>query len=126
MFHLKMIQKSADFELTFLERLVKDNPDFVDALVPLADAYTKRGLFKEGLRIDQHLAKIRKEDPVVYYNLACSFALIGEKTKAITALRRAVRLGYSDFEHLRRDKDLEIVRNHPWVQSLGLPKKRKR
>jgi len=121
-----MTHKSADFELSFLERLAKDNPDFVDALVPLADAYTKRGLYQEGLRIDKHLAKIRKDDPVVHYNLACSFALVGDKTKSLTALRRAVRLGYSDFEHLKRDKDLEIIRNHPWVKSLGLPKTRKR
>ena len=121
-----MTHKSSDFELSFLERLVKDNPNFVDGLVPLADAYTKRGLFKEGLRIDKHLARIRKSDPIVHYNLACSFALVGERTEAIAALRRAVRLGYSDFEHLKRDKDLEIIRNHPWIKSLGLPKKRRR
>ena len=121
-----MMHKSSDFELSFLERLAKDNPNFVDALVPLADAYTKRGLYQEGLRIDKHLAKILKNDPIVHYNLACSLALVGEKTKAITALRRAVRLGYHDFEHLKRDKDLEIVRDHPWVKALGSPKTRKR
>ena len=121
-----MMHKSSDFELSFLERLAKDNPNFVDALIPLADAYTQRGLYREGLQIDKHLAKIRKNDPIVHYNLACSLALVGEKTKAITALKHAVRLGYHDFEHLKRDKDLEIVRDHPWVKALGLPKTRKR
>ena len=98
----------------------------MDALIPLADAYTRRGLYREGLLIDKQLARIRKSDPVVHYNLACSFALVGEKTKAITALKRAVRLGYHDFEHLKRDKDLETVRDHPWIKSLSSPKPRKR
>ena len=118
--------KSHDFELSFLERLAKDNPNFVDALIPLADAYTKRGLYREGLKIDRHLAKIRRNDPIVHYNLACSFALVGEKTKAVTALKRAVRLGYSDLEHLKRDRDLKSIRNHPWIKSLYSPKLRKR
>ena len=120
-----MARESPDFELSFFEQLAKDNPKFVDALIPLADAYTKRGLYQEGLQIDKQLAKIRKKDPIVHYNLACSFALVGDKAQAITVLKQAVRLGYSDFEHLKRDKDLECVRDHPWVKSLISPKVRK-
>lgn len=119
------MHKSHDFELSFFERLAKENPDFVDALIPLADAYTRRGLYREGLRIDKQLARIRKNDPIIHYNLACSLALVGDKAKAVTALKRAVRLGYSDLEHLKRDKDLESVRNHPWIKSLYSPKPRK-
>jgi hypothetical protein len=47
---------------------------------------------------------------VVYYNLACSYALTGQKDEALGALREALELGYRDLEHIRQDQDLEILR----------------
>ena len=113
-----MQTRISDFEISFFERLAKENPDFVDALIPLAESYTKKGLYDKGLQIDKRLARLRKNDPIVHYNLACSFALVGKKDEAITALRRAIRLGYSDFEHLKRDPDLKILRDDSRFVSL--------
>ncbi|MBI4368011.1 MAG: hypothetical protein HY588_01310 [Candidatus Omnitrophica bacterium] len=109
---------ASDFEISFFERLAKENPDFADALIPLAESYTKKGFYDKGLQIDRRLARLRKNDPIVHYNLACSFALVRKKDEAITALRRAIRLGYSDFEHLKRDPDLKILRDDSRFVSL--------
>ena len=119
-----MKHETEDFELRFFERLAKENPSFVDALIPLAEAYTRRGLYEKGLRIDKRLAKLKKSDPVVYYNLACSFALVGEKDEAFRALRRAVQLGYRDWDHLKRDSDLKSLRDDPRFENLLSRKKR--
>ena len=96
-----------DFEISFLEGVLKRRPNYVDALAPLAEAYTLRGLFEKGLEIDKRLAFLCKDDPVVHYNLACSYALSGYTAKALTALKRAVRLGFSDLKHLQKDPDLK-------------------
>ena len=113
-----MKQEAKDFEISFFERLVKDNPNYVDALIPLAEAYTKAGLYERGLQIDKRLAKLRKKDPIVHYNLACSLALVGKKDEAFQALEKAIEHGYSDFEHLKRDSDLKTLRDDPRFKTL--------
>ena len=114
MFH----QKTVDFEIAFFEPLVKNNPNYVDALIPLAEAYTKKGWYEKGLRIDKRLARLCKTDPIVHYNLACSYALTSKKKEAIMALSRAVKLGYSDFDYLRKDSDLKILHGDPRLKKL--------
>ncbi len=101
-----MKSNSQDFEIRFYERLVQDKPDYVDALTLLAQAYTQRKQYRKGLRVDQQLARLCPTDPVVYYNLACSYALLGFRLKALTSLKKAVALGYQDFRFMKHDPDL--------------------
>lgn len=113
------VQKNEiEFEIQFFEKLVSENPNFVDALIPLAEAYTRKGLHKKGLAIDKRLVRLRKDDPYVYYNLACSYALLGEKDKAINSLSRSVRLGYDDVHHMKKDQDLRILHDDPRFKRL--------
>ena len=115
-----MIKKDMlDFEIDFYERLVKRKKDFVDALIPLAEAYTRKGLYRKGLAIDRRLARILKDDPLVHYNLACSLALLGEAEKAIQELKKAVRRGYDDFRHMRKDSDLASLHGHPEFKKIA-------
>lgn len=107
-----------DFEISFFESLVKEKPDFVDALIPLAEAYTRKGLYKKGLELDRRLVKLRRTDPVIHYNLGCSYALLGLKDEAFQALSDAIRFGYSDPYHLKQDADLKILRGDPRFEEL--------
>lgn len=111
-------QETLDFEISFFEGLIKKNSNYIDALIPLAEAYTKKGLYAKGLLIDKRLARLRKRDPVVHYNLACSFALVGKKDDAFSMLKHAIQLGYNEFEHLKKDPDLKNLRDDPRFQSL--------
>lgn len=107
-----------EFEIRFYERLVNQKPDFVDALLPLAECYTRKGWYDKGLGIDERLARLLPGDPITHYNLACSYALVGRKEKAMRALKRSIRLGYRDFDHLRHDDDLKILHDDPLFQKL--------
>ena len=108
------------FEIRFYEALLADDPDFADALVPLAEAYTKAGLYDKGLEADQRLARLRPTDPTVHYNLACSYALTGDKDKALATLERAIELGYRDVDFLMKDKDLVSLRDDErFAQLIG-------
>lgn len=94
------------FEIPFYERILEKSPDFVEALMCLGDLYTKEGLFEKGLKIDQRLSRLRPEDATVFYNLACSYSLLEHIASADAALRRAIDLGYEDFDYLLKDPDL--------------------
>lgn len=102
-----------DFEIRFFEKLIAGKSTFVDAMIPLADAYTKRGLYDKGYEIDLQLSRLRPQDESIFYNLACSEALLGKTKEAIKSLRKAVELGYRDLIHLLKDKDLSALQSDP-------------
>ena len=99
-----------EFEISFYEKLLRAYPDFVDVLVPLGDAYSRRGLHEKGLEVDLRLARLRGNDPLAWYNLACSYSLLKRLDEAIDALRRSIELGYGDLRHLQKDPDLVNLR----------------
>ena len=107
-----------DFEISFYEKLLRAYPDFVDALLPLGDAYTRRGRHEQGLQIDLQLTRLRREDAIAWYNLACSYSLLKRVDDACEALRRALELGYADLAHLQKDPDLVNLRQSPKYRQL--------
>ena len=93
-------------------------PDYVEALEVLGHDYTLRGRFRDGLRVDLQLANLRPENPLVHYNLACSYALTEQTEQAFQSLNAAIDHGYRDFHWLSRDPDLAAFRKHPLYGKL--------
>jgi len=52
------------------------------------------------------------------YNVACGYALAGSKEEAIDWLEYSVKGGYNDFDHLRKDSDLDSLRNEKRYKKL--------
>ncbi|MFH1038846.1 MAG: hypothetical protein V1789_09305 [PVC group bacterium] len=104
------MKEDLDFQIRFFEDLIRDDPDFIDALLPLADAYTRKGWFEKGLRLDEKLAGMLPRDASVFYNLSCSYALLDQEAKALVALRQALELGYDDLSWMEQDPDLAALR----------------
>lgn len=107
-----------EFEIHFYEKLLRAYPDFVDVLVPLGDAYTRRGLYDKGLQIDVRLTQLRPEDALAWYNLACSYSLLNRIDEACEALRQAAALGYRDVDYVQKDPDLLNLRRSPKYRQL--------
>jgi Flp pilus assembly protein TadD len=99
------------FEVELFEVVLSHRPDDVDALEALGMAYTQRGEYDRGLGIDRRLAELRPQNPRIHYNLACSYALVGDVDLSIATLERAIELGYDDLEHLEKDADLDAIRH---------------
>ena len=106
-------QRDLDTRIEFMEGLVRRDPNYVDALQLLGDHYTERGRLTEGLKVDERLARLQPDDPLVFYNLACSYSLTDQFERATLALERALQLGYRDFTWLARDPDLKKLRQQP-------------
>jgi tetratricopeptide (TPR) repeat protein len=101
-----------DLEIEFLEGVVRRDPSYVDALQILGDDLTRRGRYTDGLKVDERLARLRPEDALIYYNLACSYSLIQQYEAALAALDQAINLGYRDFKWMAQDPDLKNLREH--------------
>ena len=111
-------QRDLDTKIQFIEGLVRRDPNYVEALQILGDHYTQRGRISEGLKVDERLARLEPSNPLVFYNLACSYSLAGEMDHAANALEKALELGYRDFAWLARDPDLKLLRNHAAFDDL--------
>jgi len=106
-------QDLLDFEIAFYEKLLRAYPDFVDVLIPLGTTYTRAGLYDKGLAVDMRLTQLRPEDPLAWYNLACSYSLLDRVDEALEALRQASSRGYTDLAYVQKDADLANLRRSP-------------
>lgn len=97
-------------ERLFLESLSRRCPQDVEVLKALGDLYTRTGLYEEGLKTDLELTRLRPQEALAWYNLACSCALLGRTEEAFTALERAIALGYRNVRWLRADRDLSSLK----------------
>jgi len=59
-------------------------------------------------------------DPTPHYNLACTESLLGNVLPALTTLKTAVELGFSNLQHMRQDPDLENIRHSDEFSRLCL------
>lgn len=111
-------QRALDVQIEFMEGVVRRDPRYVEALQLLGDNYTKRGRYSEGLVVDERLAQLEPENPLVFYNLACSYSLTDQCERAADAIEKALELGYTDFKWLAKDPDLKKLRVHPRYKQI--------
>jgi tetratricopeptide (TPR) repeat protein len=110
--------KDLDIKIQFMEGIVRRDPKYIEALQLLGDHYTQRGQYEEGRKIDERLSRLEPRNPLVFYNLACSYSLVGEVDMAAAALDKALALGYRDFKWLAKDPDLRTLRKHPLFRTI--------
>lgn len=107
-------------ETAFFEGLVGRDPEYLEALQFLGECYTKQGHWPKALKVDQRLAKLCPDAPMVQYNLACSYSLLRKLPEALVALKSAIDLGFNDFGWLSQDPDLSNLRS--WLETDSLEK----
>jgi len=110
--------RDLDVKITFMEGIVRRAPEYIEALQILGDHYTQRGHFDNSLKVDKKLSRLEPKNPLVFYNLACSYSLNSELDLAAGALEKALTLGYRDFKWLARDPDLRQLRQHPSYRTI--------
>jgi len=65
----------------------------------------------EALEAFNKAIEIKPDYTFAWYNLACLYSLKKEKYKALKYLRKAIENGYKNLSHIRKDKDLDFIRN---------------
>jgi tetratricopeptide (TPR) repeat protein len=106
-------QSQLDFEVEFLGRVLERDPYFVEALRVHGNNLAAKGQYARALQLDRRLVRLIPENAIAWYNLACSYAVLGMIDPAFSALQRALELGYRLTRHLRHDPDLKTLRRDP-------------
>lgn len=74
--------------------------------------------YAESARLLVAAAEKDSDEPGLYYNAACSFALAGNKDEAFKHLQSAIDLGFLNAEQIRKDTDFESLRGDARWQAL--------
>jgi thiol-disulfide isomerase/thioredoxin len=143
---IAMQQKNFDGAIAALEELIGAEPKHRQGLFLLAfatqmkaQAATQANAKDAGplyLKSAEWAKKLRTAHPKLnpneknilvqsLYNEACAEALEGQVDKAVAALTDAIDAGWSDMEHINKDKDFDGIRKDPKFAALlkELPKK---
>ncbi|MCX5680991.1 MAG: hypothetical protein NT079_01700 [Candidatus Omnitrophica bacterium] len=112
------VKEGVEFEIQFLEGVLRTSPNFIEALINLGDLYTKNGSYEKGLLVDLKLAALRPDDSMILYNLACSYSLVHDLEKSFEVMKSAIHKGYLDFDYLEKDDDLINLRQFPAFNSF--------
>ncbi|MCP5002614.1 MAG: hypothetical protein GY941_01490 [Planctomycetes bacterium] len=107
-----------DFTVWFFEWILKSYPNYIDCLLYLGNVYTTRGMLEKGLQVDLKLVSLMPNDPMVHYNLACSYSLLGETDLSLSSLNKSVDFGYNDIKYLENDHDLDMLRSEDQYKIL--------
>lgn len=98
---------------------VKTKPDNWDARVNLGIVLSQLG--QKGEAVEQYETVVRNNpdyNPSLYYNIACYYSLEGEIEEGMKWLQGAIEHGYSNWELIQTDPDLQNLRKHPGFSRL--------
>ncbi|MCK5379384.1 MAG: tetratricopeptide repeat protein, partial [Acidobacteria bacterium] len=108
------------------EQLAAEKPDEWSYQAQLGIIAARAGEREEALRISNELATVREvarwENGWPAYYRTRIAAVLGDREQSIALIHEAIDQGFWHFDHLRRDMDLESLRDYPPFQELIRPK----
>lgn len=124
--HLKDTRLNADKLLQSETADLKE--EGCDQLFSLGLLYTRLKRHKDAVQVyqellsavERHKLERARETNVstTYYNLACLCALEGDRAKGVEWLEKAIRAGFTDRAWIRKDRDLDSIRQEAGYQKL--------
>ena len=79
---------------------------------------TRVGTREQAIEWATRALDTEREEPAVLYNVACVFAQLDEKDKAIDALEKAVSMGFGYRAWIENDTDLNNLREQERFKTL--------
>jgi adenylate cyclase len=101
-----------------IERHLEFNPDEARAYSLGASVLIRLGKTEHSKEWTQQAMKLAPNDPLVLYNAACNWALLGETDQALDGLERAIEAGVAVGDWIKHDPDFQNLRSHPRFQAI--------
>ncbi|HEV7388478.1 MAG TPA: protein kinase [Gemmatimonadaceae bacterium] len=102
-----------------IEQRLNLNPDDARAYNLGATTLAKLGNEPRALEFAMRSLAIDPADPMVLYNVACLYSLIGKPQDALAHLESAISHGFGDRLAMANDPDLDLIRRTPWFQAIA-------
>jgi adenylate cyclase len=94
------------------------NPDDVRAVYMKSGSFFGLGDHDQALEWSDRALSMDPEEPSVLYNVACNYALLNEKEKALDCIEKAFHKGFGHKEWMEHDPDFLSIRNHSRFKAL--------
>ena len=105
--------------MEILPTYLLQNPDDARAKLFYAMTLLELGRREEAIAEGAAALELAPGDSLMLYNVACLYAQLGEKKKAIATLRDAVAAGVTNFQWMIRDPDLTCLHDDPEFVELS-------
>jgi serine/threonine protein kinase/Flp pilus assembly protein TadD len=94
-------------------RYLSLHPDDARAHIFFAITLVRKGRLDEAKAKAARAIELSPNDPLMFYNAACFYSNIGETRLALQSLKNSIGAGYGFYEWIKRDPDLDSIRNEP-------------
>ncbi len=101
-------------------RYLSQHPDDARARIFYAQLLAQIGRAEDAKAQGKIALELSPNDTLMLYNGACFYARLGEPKLAIESLRKALAAGWENYEWMKRDTDLDSIRNDPeFIELIG-------
>src|SRR6476646_5607213 len=101
-----------------IENHLQLNPDDVRAVYMKSGSFASLEDYAQALEWSDRALAMDPEEPSVLYNVACNYAIMGEKEKALDCIEKAFAKGFGHKEWMEHDPDFLSIKNHPRFKAL--------
>ena len=112
------LQDIIERAVLFYPNYLLHHPDDSRAHQFYAFTLKRLGRLEEAKKEMQKGIEQNPNDPIIIYNAACFYALIGDKTASVENLKKAMDNGFENYDYLRHDPDLNGLQMEPEFMEL--------
>jgi TolB-like protein/Flp pilus assembly protein TadD len=109
----KELENTTETLMEVFPRYISKHPDDSRAHIFYATKLAESGKAAEAKVEGARALELSPNDTLMLYNVACLHSRLGEKQKSIEYLSKAFDNGYVNYDWLKRDPDLDNIRNEP-------------
>ncbi|MHB8581143.1 MAG: protein kinase domain-containing protein [Ignavibacteriaceae bacterium] len=99
--------------LNFIPQYLEQNPDDGRARIYYASTLVFVNKTEEAIIEAKMALELSPNDNVMLYNAVCLYSRLNERKLAVDTLRNIISSGFEHYDWIKRDPDLENIRNDP-------------
>lgn len=104
--------------IPYLQKAIEVDPTYGFAHYNLAIALHYLGNDEEAIAELKVATRLNPRNFKAYYNMACYYSLLNQVDLAIENLQLSIKYGYSNWDLLETDSDLDNIRNDPRYKAI--------
>jgi len=111
-------RRANELAVESIEKHLELNPDEARAYSLGASVLIRLGETERSKQWTEQAITLVPNDPLILYNAACNWALLGEDDRALDGLERALEAGVAVADWIQHDPDFGSLRSHPRFQTI--------